>query len=264
MSRVLVLMIDDNEDDVELFATVFAKASTGFEFSYTLDAADGLARLQAEGSRVRLVLLDIKMPSRDGKDVLSEIRRMPALRHLPVVVFNRSPDKAMAVAEQCGAIVAATARDAVAQAEVVVVSLADDAALQAAYAGEDGLLAGVHEGVVICDTSTVAPATIRTLAPQVAELGEAHQLLRPLLGSAIAPSLFAIALLCCGLNSTVTATLAGQAVMEGFLDIRLPPWSRRLLTRAIAIVPAAAVTILKIDPGSNASDTARLRQRELG
>jgi manganese transport protein len=68
-------------------------------------------------------------------------------------------------------------------------------------------------------------------------------LLHPLLGSAIAPTLFGIALLCCGLNSTVTATLAGQAVMEGFLDIRLAPWLRRLTTRAIAIIPAAAVTI---------------------
>jgi manganese transport protein len=77
----------------------------------------------------------------------------------------------------------------------------------------------------------------------IAELGQAHSLLRPLLGATIAPSLFAIALLCCGLNSTITATLSGQVVMEGFLDIRLPPWARRLITRAIAIVPAAAVTI---------------------
>ena len=60
---------------------------------------------------------------------------------------------------------------------------------------------------------------------------------------AIAPTLFGIALLCCGLNSTVTATLSGQIVMEGFIDIRLPPWARRLITRAIAIVPAAIVTI---------------------
>ena len=77
----------------------------------------------------------------------------------------------------------------------------------------------------------------------VAELGEVHTFLAPLLGSAMAPTLFAIALLCCGLNSTVTATLAGQIVMEGFLDIRLPPWARRLVTRGIAIVPAAIVTI---------------------
>jgi CheY-like chemotaxis protein len=90
MSRVLILMIDDNEDDVELFATVFAKASTGFEFSYTLDAAEGIPRLQADGNRIRLVLLDIKMPSRDGKDVLSEIRRIPSLRAMPVVVFSSS------------------------------------------------------------------------------------------------------------------------------------------------------------------------------
>ena len=77
----------------------------------------------------------------------------------------------------------------------------------------------------------------------IAELGEAHSLLAPLLGLAIAPTLFGIALLCCGINSTVTATLAGQIVMEGFLNIRLPPWLRRLITRAIAIVPAAIVTI---------------------
>jgi manganese transport protein len=77
----------------------------------------------------------------------------------------------------------------------------------------------------------------------VAELEQVHSFLAPLLGSAIAPTLFGIALLCCGLNSTVTATLSGQIVMEGFIDIRLPPWARRLTTRAIAIVPAAVVTI---------------------
>jgi manganese transport protein len=77
----------------------------------------------------------------------------------------------------------------------------------------------------------------------VAEIGDAHRMLAPLVGSLLAPKLFAIALLCCGLNSTVTATLAGQIVMEGFLNIRLPAWMRRLITRAVAIVPAAAVTI---------------------
>jgi manganese transport protein len=77
----------------------------------------------------------------------------------------------------------------------------------------------------------------------IAELDQAHSFLAPLLGSAIAPTLFAVALLCCGLNSTVTATLSGQIVMEGFLDIRLPGWARRLITRSVAIVPAAVVTI---------------------
>ncbi len=77
----------------------------------------------------------------------------------------------------------------------------------------------------------------------VADLSRAYDLLAPLLGSALAPTLFAVALLLCGLNSTVTATLAGQAVMEGFIDIRLEPWLRRLITRLIAIVPAAGVTI---------------------
>jgi manganese transport protein len=90
----------------------------------------------------------------------------------------------------------------------------------------------------------LAAATFnKTGQTDVSELGEVHKLIAPLLGSGMAPTLFAIALLCCGLNSTVTATLAGQIVMEGFLDIRLPPWARRLLTRAIAIIPAAVVTI---------------------
>jgi manganese transport protein len=79
---------------------------------------------------------------------------------------------------------------------------------------------------------------------EVAELTEAHSMLSPLLGSMVAPWLFGVALLCCGLNSTVTATLAGQAVMEGFVDLRLAPWQRRLVTRGLAIIPAAGVTLL--------------------
>ena len=78
-------------------------------------------------------------------------------------------------------------------------------------------------------------------------------MLAPLLGSLLAPKLFAVALLCCGLNSTVTATMAGQIVMEGFIDIRLPAWARRLATRSLAIVPAALVTIWY-----GASGTAKL------
>jgi manganese transport protein len=90
----------------------------------------------------------------------------------------------------------------------------------------------------------LAAATFNKIGQtEVSELGEVHKLIAPLLGSGMAPTLFAIALLCCGMNSTVTATLAGQIVMEGFIDIRLPPWARRLMTRAIAIVPAAIVTI---------------------
>jgi manganese transport protein len=84
----------------------------------------------------------------------------------------------------------------------------------------------------------------------VEELEKAHTLLAPLLGSALAPTLFGIALLCCGLNSTVTATMAGQIVMEGFLDLRLPPWLRRLATRLVAIVPAAIVTIAYGESGT--------------
>jgi manganese transport protein len=84
----------------------------------------------------------------------------------------------------------------------------------------------------------------------VEELDAAHTLLGPLLGAAIAPSLFAIALLCCGLNSTVTATMAGQIVMEGFLNFRMPAWARRLITRGVAIVPAVVVTLYWGDSGT--------------
>jgi len=84
----------------------------------------------------------------------------------------------------------------------------------------------------------------------VAEIGEAFQLLSPLLGLGIASTLFAIALLASGLNSTVTATLAGQIVMEGFLRLRLPNWARRLLTRGIAIVPVVVVTALYGEKGT--------------
>jgi len=78
---------------------------------------------------------------------------------------------------------------------------------------------------------------------EIAELGQAHSFLWPLLGSTLAPTLFAVALICCGLNSTITATLSGQIVMEGFLNIRIAPWLRRLVTRTIAILPAVIVTI---------------------
>jgi manganese transport protein len=112
------------------------------------------------------------------------------------------------------------------------------------YATIDSTLALMFALTINASILILAAATFhKTGRTDVAELGEAHTLLAPLLGMAIAPTLFGIALLCCGINSTVTATLAGQIVMEGFLNIRLPPWLRRLITRAIAIIPAAIVTI---------------------
>jgi manganese transport protein len=100
----------------------------------------------------------------------------------------------------------------------------------------------------------VAAATFnRTGNTGVAEIQDAYKLLTPLLGVAGASSVFALALLASGQNSTLTGTLAGQIVMEGFLNIRLRPWLRRLITRAIAIVPAAITAIVW-----GASGTAQL------
>ena len=100
----------------------------------------------------------------------------------------------------------------------------------------------------------VAAATFHTSGhSEVAEIQDAYKLLTPLLGVAGASAVFAIALLASGQNSTLTGTLAGQIVMEGFLNIRIRPWLRRLITRLIAIVPAALTAIF-----FGASGTARL------
>ena len=85
---------------------------------------------------------------------------------------------------------------------------------------------------------------------EVAEIGDAYKLLTPLLGVTGASTLFAVALLASGQNSTLTGTLAGQIVMEGFLNIRLKPWLRRLITRLIAIIPAVIVTIISGESGT--------------
>jgi manganese transport protein len=84
----------------------------------------------------------------------------------------------------------------------------------------------------------------------IADIGDAFRLLSPLLGTAAASVLFAVALLLSGQNATLTGTLAGQIVMEGFLSIRLRPWLRRLITRLIAIVPAVIVLAMYGDRGS--------------
>ncbi len=84
----------------------------------------------------------------------------------------------------------------------------------------------------------------------VEDLSDAHALLAPLLGVAVAPIFFAVALLASGLASTVTATLAGQIIMEGFLHIRLPLYMRRMITRGTAIIPAAAMIILYGERGA--------------
>jgi manganese transport protein len=130
--------------------------------------------------------------------------------------------------------------------------------VQTRYIGDSGQdkrdaikFATIDSTIALCLAFTInasililAAATFnRTGKTDVAELDQAHAFLAPLLGSALAPTLFAIALICCGLNSTITATLSGQIVMEGFLNWRITPWLRRLLTRMVAILPAIVVTL---------------------
>jgi manganese transport protein len=97
----------------------------------------------------------------------------------------------------------------------------------------------------------VAAATFYTRGRNdVAEIQDAYKLLTPLLGVTGASTLFALALLASGQNSTLTGTLAGQIVMEGFLNLRIRPWLRRLITRIIAIIPAVFVTIISGEKGT--------------
>jgi manganese transport protein len=97
----------------------------------------------------------------------------------------------------------------------------------------------------------MAAATFHGTGHQdVADIGDAYNLLTPLLGAGFASALFAIALLCSGQNATLTGTLAGQIVMEGFINLRLRPWLRRLITRLIAIIPAVIVVALYGERGT--------------
>jgi manganese transport protein len=97
----------------------------------------------------------------------------------------------------------------------------------------------------------VAAATFHTAGQfEIAEIQDAYHLLSPMLGASFASTLFAVALLASGQNSTITATLAGQIVMEGFLRIRLPAWMRRLVTRLLAIIPAVAVAAVYGESGT--------------
>jgi manganese transport protein len=104
----------------------------------------------------------------------------------------------------------------------------------------------INAGILI-----VSAATFHTRGQNnIAEIQDAYKLLSPTLGVSIASAVFGIALLASGQNSTLTGTLAGQIVMEGFLEIRIRPWLRRLITRLLAIIPAVIVTLLYGESGT--------------
>ncbi len=121
------------------------------------------------------------------------------------------------------------------------------------YATLDSTLALLFAFCINAAILILSAATFhRTGHHEVAEIADAQRLLAPLLGTTAASVFFAVALLASGQNSTITGTLAGQIVMEGFLDIRLPAWLRRLITRLVAIVPAIIVTALYGSRGTSA------------
>jgi manganese transport protein len=119
------------------------------------------------------------------------------------------------------------------------------------FATLDSTLALLFAFFINASILILAAATFHNSGhPEVADIGDAYRLLTPLLGTTVASTLFAVALLASGQNSTITGTLAGQIVMEGFLNIRLPAWLRRLITRLIAIVPAVIVTAMYGEHGA--------------
>jgi manganese transport protein len=119
------------------------------------------------------------------------------------------------------------------------------------YATIDSTIALMSALFINAAILIIAAATFHKAGKtDVAEIQDAYQLLSPMLGAPLASILFALALLASGQNSTLTGTLAGQIVMEGFLQIRLRPWFRRLITRAIAIIPAVIVTVIYGESGT--------------
>jgi len=131
--------------------------------------------------------------------------------------------------------------------------LPDDASRREAirFATLDSTVALLFAFFINAAILILAAATFHQAGHQeVADIGDAYRLLTPLLGTTFASTLFAVALLASGQNSTITGTLAGQIVMEGFLDIRLPAWLRRLITRLIAIIPAVIVTAMYGEHGA--------------
>lgn len=119
------------------------------------------------------------------------------------------------------------------------------------YASIDSTVALLFAFFINAAILIVASATFHTSGhKEVADITDAHRLLTPLLGTSLASLVFAVALLASGQNSTLTGTLAGQVVMEGFIHIRLKPWLRRLITRVIAILPAFIITFLYGEKGT--------------
>ena len=120
------------------------------------------------------------------------------------------------------------------------------------YATADSTIALLFAFFINAAILVLAASTFHKSGHQdVAEIQDAYQLLTPVLGASLASTVFAVALLASGQNSTLTGTLAGQVVMEGFLNIRLTPWLRRLITRLIAIIPAVIVAALYGASGVN-------------
>ena len=120
------------------------------------------------------------------------------------------------------------------------------------YATADSTIALLFAFFINAASLVLAASTFHKSGHQdVAEIQDAYQLLTPVLGASLASTVFAVALLASGQNSTLTGTLAGQVVMEGFLNIRLTPWLRRLITRLIAIIPAVIVAALYGASGVN-------------
>lgn len=114
-------------------------------------------------------MLAVVGAGRMGAAMIGTLRRAGE----PVTVYNRTLSRADEVASAVGAAVAESPREAASEADIVIVSLADDAAAQSVYSGPDGLISGLSKGSVVVETSTLAPSTIRELAPQVEETGAA-------------------------------------------------------------------------------------------
>lgn len=119
----------------------------------------------------------------------------------------------------------------------------DDTKVAVKYSTIDTVVALSSAFFVNASILLLAAGAFYTTGKVVTELEQAHELLKPLLGG-VSATLLAVALLACGQSSTITGTLAGQIVMEGFMKWKLPPWQRRMITRGLALIPAVMIVLM--------------------
>ena len=194
-------------------------------------------RSRANSSSDFLTDISVAVSGKEGMVVTASVPGVGA------GAFSGASDTGLTAVEEAAPMVSLTPRENLAIQESITLGLVDTAvSLSLAFVVNSAIL-------IVAGAAFSGPVSEGLMsAEEAGSLSGAYRLLAPALGVA-APTIFGVALLASGQSSTLTGTMAGQVVMEGFLDIKMAPWLRRLLTRALAIIPAAATVALAGDKG---------------